>query len=80
MITIEQQLKNSFDLKNPVCKNLNTPTNDVIEVTTSDGHYALKLYNTASRKAKDVYIFIFYNIIDKSKIREIHGYSTNLLL
>jgi Ser/Thr protein kinase RdoA (MazF antagonist) len=54
-MTIEEQLKNNFGLENPVCRNLNTPANDVIEVTASNGgHYALKLYNTASRKAADV--------------------------
>jgi len=53
-VTIEQQLKKSFGFENPVCKNLNTPANDVIEVVVPDGHYALKLYNVASRQAKDV--------------------------
>ncbi|HSW99466.1 MAG TPA: phosphotransferase [Patescibacteria group bacterium] len=53
-MTIEQQLEKGFGLENPVCNNLHTPANDVIEVTTPDGHYALKLYNVASRKAKDV--------------------------
>lgn len=53
-MTVEQQLKNTFGFEGVLCKNLNTPTNDVIEVTTPRGHYALKLYNIASRKAKDV--------------------------
>lgn len=53
-MTVEEQLKNSFGLENPVCKNLNTPANDVVQVTVPNGHYALKLYNIASRKARDV--------------------------
>lgn len=41
---ITDQLLNAFDLENPICKDLGTPTNDVIQVTTSSGHFALKLY------------------------------------
>jgi len=53
-MTIEEQLKNVFGFATPACKNLNIPVNDVIEVVTPDGRYALKLYNVASRQAKDV--------------------------
>jgi len=53
-MTIEEQLKNIFGFENSMCKNLNTPANDVIEVKTPDGHFALKMYNIASRQAKDV--------------------------
>jgi len=45
---ITHQLLGVFDLENPVCKDLGTPTNDVIEVTTQDGHFALKLYTVTS--------------------------------
>jgi Ser/Thr protein kinase RdoA (MazF antagonist) len=54
-MTLEEQLRNSFELESFVWRNLNTLANDVIEITMADGgHYALKLYNTASRKAPDV--------------------------
>lgn len=53
-MSIEQQLENFFDLRNPICKNLNTLANDCYEVKTSDAHFALKLYNAASRTFMDV--------------------------
>lgn len=53
-MTIEKQIENTFGFVKAVCKDLKTPANDVIEVTTPNGHFALKLYNIASRKAKDV--------------------------
>ncbi|SRR6266496_363382 len=46
---ITDQLLDAFDLESPVCKDLGTPTNDVVEVTTQDGHFALKLYTVTSR-------------------------------
>lgn len=51
---VEQYLETVYGLQNPVCKNLDTLANDVVEVKTNDGHYALKLYNAASRQAPDV--------------------------
>ena len=42
----EQQLKNIYGFQNLVCKDLNTPTNDVIKVITSNGVFALKIYTT----------------------------------
>lgn len=54
MMTIEKQLESFFSLRNPICKNLNTLANDCYEVKTSDGHFALKLYNAASRTFTDV--------------------------
>jgi Ser/Thr protein kinase RdoA (MazF antagonist) len=53
-MTIEEQLNNSFGLKDPVCKNLNTLANYAVEVTAPTGHFALKLYNPASRTASEV--------------------------
>lgn len=53
-MSVEQQIEDIFNLQNPVCKNLNTLANDCYEVKTSDGHFALKLYNAASRTATDV--------------------------
>lgn len=47
-------LEEHFDLHSVVCENLNTPTNDIISVTTSAGRFALKLYNPQSRTVADV--------------------------
>lgn len=51
---IIEQLEEIFTFKNPECENLNTLANDVVEVTTPTGHFALKLYNPASRKANEI--------------------------
>ncbi|HLZ14562.1 MAG TPA: phosphotransferase [Candidatus Saccharimonadales bacterium] len=53
-MNIEQQIETHYGLKDVICKHLNTPVNDVVAVTTSSGKFALKLYNTASRTAKEV--------------------------
>jgi Ser/Thr protein kinase RdoA (MazF antagonist) len=53
-MTIENQLESFFSLRNPICKSLNTLANYCYEVKTSDGHFALKLYNPASRNITDV--------------------------
>lgn len=53
-MSVEQQIEDIFGLQNPICKNLNTLANDCYEVKTSDGHFALKLYNAASRTFTDV--------------------------
>ena len=51
---IANQLTEHFGLENPICKNLNTLANDAVEVTSSTGHFALKLYNPVSRTTTDV--------------------------
>lgn len=51
---VAQQLKDYYGLDNPACKNLNTLANYAIEVTSPSGHFALKIYNPASRKAAEV--------------------------
>ena len=43
------QLLDAYDLKNPTCKDLGTPTNDVVQIITERGHYALKLYTVTTR-------------------------------
>ncbi|MBP6042210.1 phosphotransferase [Candidatus Saccharibacteria bacterium] len=53
-MTIEDQLIGKFGLEDPKCKNLNTLANDSYEVVTSDGHFALKVYNATARTAQDV--------------------------
>jgi Ser/Thr protein kinase RdoA (MazF antagonist) len=49
-----EQIRKTYGLANPVCKNLMTPANDAIEVTSPTGHFALKLYNPASKIAPEV--------------------------
>lgn len=51
---IEQQLKNYYGLDKIECKTLNTLANYAIEVTSPNGHFALKIYNPASRTAAEV--------------------------
>jgi Ser/Thr protein kinase RdoA (MazF antagonist) len=46
---ITSQLSDAFDLESPVCKDLGTPTNDVIQVVTPTGDFALKLYTVTPR-------------------------------
>lgn len=53
-MTIEEQLTKKYGLKDPKCKNLNTLANDSYEVVTSDGHFALKVYNAKARTHTDV--------------------------
>lgn len=51
---VAQQLKDYHGLDSPDCKNLNTLANYAIEVTSPTGHFALKIYNPASRTAAEV--------------------------
>ncbi len=51
---IAEQLKDKYGLEVTVCKNLNTLANYAIEVTSPAGHFALKIYNPASRTAPEV--------------------------
>jgi Ser/Thr protein kinase RdoA (MazF antagonist) len=51
---VSRQLEDQYGLISHACKDLNTIANDAIEVTTADGHFALKLYNPASRTKPEV--------------------------
>lgn len=51
---VAQQLKDLYGLERPDCKNLNTLANYAIEVTSPTGHFALKIYNPASRTTAEV--------------------------
>ncbi|HSH31220.1 MAG TPA: phosphotransferase [Candidatus Saccharimonadales bacterium] len=51
---VTKQLKDCYGLDNPVCRNLNTLVNYAIEVTSPTDHFALKIYNPASRIAAGV--------------------------
>ena len=44
-MNLEQQIENHFGLSDVISEHLNTPTNDVIAVTTPTGRFALKLYH-----------------------------------
>lgn len=49
-----EQIKKNYGIAHPVCRNLMTPANDAVEVTSPTGHFALKLYNPASKIAPEV--------------------------
>lgn len=53
-MTIEEQLEKYFNVTNAVCTSLNTLANDAISIETPDSHFALKLYNPASRTIDEV--------------------------
>lgn len=44
-MNLEQQIENYFGLSEVIYEQLNTPTNDIIAVTTPAGRFALKLYH-----------------------------------
>lgn len=50
---LEHQLEAHFGLSGVICEHLNTPTNDVLAITTPVGRFALKLYHQ-SRTAAEV--------------------------
>jgi len=54
MPLITKQLQELYGLEDVICKNLNTLANYAIEVTSPSGHFALKIYNPASRTALEV--------------------------
>lgn len=54
VLQVSQQLHDCYGLDSPECKNLNTLANYAIEVTSPTGHFALKIYNPASRIATEV--------------------------
>jgi Ser/Thr protein kinase RdoA (MazF antagonist) len=53
-MSLEEQLESQFGIHDVACERLNTPTNDIVSVTTPTGRFALKLYNPQSRNAADV--------------------------
>lgn len=53
-MNLEQQIDHQFGLSSVVCEHLNTPTNDIVAVTTPEGRFALKIYNHQSRTETDV--------------------------
>lgn len=51
---ITKQLREQYGLEDVTCKNLNTLANYAVEVTSPSGHFALKIYNPASRTVLEV--------------------------
>lgn len=51
---ITKQLQELYGLEDVICKNLNTFANYAVEVTSSAGHFALKIYNPTSRTPLEV--------------------------
>jgi len=45
---ITEHLLRAYDLENPVCKDLGTPTNDVVQVNARNSCFALKLYTVTT--------------------------------
>ena len=72
---IANQLLDAYDLKNPVCKDLGTPTNDVVQVMTQQGHYALKLYTVTSRDEIQWEIDLILHLLQHSApvVRPVRG-------
>lgn len=54
MSTIAAQVKEYYGLDNPLCKDLNMPTNDAYEVTSPSGHFALKIYHSSARVKSEI--------------------------
>jgi Ser/Thr protein kinase RdoA (MazF antagonist) len=74
-MTIEQQLKRSFRLENPTCKDLGTPTNDVIKVHTQSGDFVLKLYTVTPRDEVQWEINLILHLLehDAPVVRPVEG-------
>ena len=78
MLNLQQttrQLQYAFDLENPVCKDLNTPTNDVVKVVTPRGDFALKLYTVTPRDEIQWEIDLLLHLLkyDAPVVRPIKG-------
>ena len=51
---IRQQLATKYGLTKCVCSSLNTLANYAVEISSSSGHFALKIYNPASRNESEI--------------------------
>ena len=54
MQSVIDQCRTLYGLVDPVGKDLGTPANDAVEIGSPSGHFALKLYNPASKNAAEV--------------------------
>lgn len=85
-MNLKQQIENYFGLSDVIYEHLNTPTNDVLAVTTPTGRFALKLYNPQSRAEAsvvqwelDLIIHLMRNGAPVTKpVRGTHGYVESL--
>jgi Ser/Thr protein kinase RdoA (MazF antagonist) len=83
-MNLEQQIENHFGVSDVICEPLNTPTNDVLAVTTPTGRFALKLYHL-QRTAAEVQweVDLIISLIRKGApvakpVRGTHGYAEPL--
>jgi Ser/Thr protein kinase RdoA (MazF antagonist) len=79
-MNLEQHIENHFGLSDVIYEPLNTPTNDVLAVTTPTGRFALKLYHL-QRTAAEVQweVDLIISLIRKGApvakpVRGTHGY------
>ncbi len=83
-INLEQQIENHFGLSSVIYQHLNTPTNDVLAVTTPTGRFALKLYHLQRTPAEvqwevDLTVHLMRNDAPVAKlVRGKHGYVETL--
>jgi Ser/Thr protein kinase RdoA (MazF antagonist) len=83
-MNFEQQLENHFGLSSIIYEHLNTPTNDVVAVTTPNGRFALKLYHLQRTPAEvqwevDLIIHLMRNGAPVAKlVPGKHGYVESL--
>lgn len=72
---ITSQLLAAYDLESPTCKDLGTPTNDVVQVMTEQGHYALKLYTVTTRDEVQWEIDLILHLLkhDVPVVHPVHG-------
>ncbi|GCE07451.1 phosphotransferase enzyme family protein [Dictyobacter aurantiacus] len=81
---LEQQIANQFGLSAVTCEALNTPTNDVIALTTRTGRFALKIYHLQRTPAEvqwevDLVTHLMRNGAPiASPVRGRHGYVEEL--
>lgn len=82
-MNLEQQIEKYFNLSNVTCEHLNTPTNDVIAVTTPTGKFALKLYHLRRAPAEVLWeLNLITHLIQHGApvakpVRGLHGYVTS---
>lgn len=77
---ITPQIVDVFGLENPICKDLETPTNDVVQVTTLHGIFALKLYTVTTRAEIQWEIDLILHLLNQAVpvVRPVTGKEGNL--
>lgn len=83
-MNLEQHVENHFGFSSVICEHLNTPTNDVLAVTTPTGRFALKLYHPHRTAAEvqwelDLILHLMRKDAPVAKpVRGKHGYVESL--